>query len=65
MYDLGSDPSETHNVASYHPNLVGEMLERLAELERTAILPHVERDVEEGNPNKNGGFYATGWCSLT
>ena len=52
-------------MASYHPNLVGEMLERLAELERTAIPPHVEKDVVEGNPNKNGGFYATGWCSLS
>ena len=52
-------------MASYHPKLVEEMLERLAELESTALLPHVEEDVLEGNPNKNGGFYETGWCDLS
>ena len=52
-------------MASYHPKLVGEMLERLAELEKTALLPHVEKDAVEGNPNENGGFYETGWCDLS
>ena len=65
LFDLAADPTESTNVASEHPNLVAEMLERLSELERTAIPPHVNPNVLEGNPNLNGGFFGTGWCELS
>ena len=64
LFDLAVDPSESTNVASDHPDLVAEMLERLEALEKTAIPPHVSDNVLEGNPNLNGGFFGTGWCEL-
>ena len=62
LFDLASDPSESENVASRHPELVTEMTERLAELDRTALPPFTGPDILAGNPNLNGGIFGTGWC---
>lgn len=62
LYDLASDPSESDNVASRYPDLVSEMMRRLAELEGTALPPFTGPDILAGNPNLNGGFFGTGWC---
>ena len=64
LFDLGADPTESADVASAHPALAAAMLGRLAELQRTAIPPHVNPNVLAGNPNLNGGFFGTGWCEL-
>ena len=62
LYDLASDPSESDNVAARYPDLVSEMMDRLAELEETALPPFTGPDILAGNPNLNGGFFGTGWC---
>ena len=62
LFDLGADPTESADVAPAHPALAAAMLGRLAELQRTAIPPHVNPNVLAGNPNLNGGFFGTGWC---
>ena len=65
LFDLAADPTESTNVASEHPDLVAEMLERLEAIEGTAIPPHVNPNILKGNPNLNGGFFGTGWCELS
>ena len=62
LFDLGADPTESTDVAPARPALAAAMLGRLAELQRTAIPPHVNPNVLAGNPNLNGGFFGTGWC---
>ena len=64
MYDLTNDPYESKNLASEQPELVVNMLERLKDIEKTAVEPFVAKDVLEGNPNQNGGVWGTGWCNL-
>ena len=64
LFDLGADPTESTDVAPARPALAAAMLGRLAELQRTAIPPHVNPNVLAGNPNLNGGFFGTGWCEL-
>ena len=62
LYNLTSDPSERNNIAAGNPGVVAEMRERLRRHEETMIPPNVHAEVAEGNPNRHGGFYATGWC---
>ena len=64
LFDLGADPTESTDVAAAHPELATAMLGRLAELQQTAIPPHVNPNGLAGNPNLNGGFFGTGWCEL-
>ena len=62
LYNLTADPSERDNIAAGNPGVVAEMRERLRRHEETMIPPNVHAEVAEGNPNRHGGFYATGWC---
>ena len=60
LYDLANDPYESKNLASEQPDLVANMLDRLRDIDKTAIEPFVAEDVLEGNPNQNGGV----WCNM-
>ena len=60
LYNLTADPSERDNIAAGNPGVVAEMRERLRRHEETMIPPNVHAEVAEGNPNRHGGFYATG-----
>ena len=62
LYNLTADPSERNNIAAGNPGVVAQMRERLHRHEETMIPPNVHAEVAEGNPNRHGGFYATGWC---
>ena len=62
LYNLTADPSERNNIAAGNPGVVAEMRERLRRHEETMIPPNVHAEVAEGNPNRHGGFFATGWC---
>ena len=62
LYNLTADPSEKINIAKQNEALVAEMRERLRRHEETMIPPNVHAEVAEGNPNRHGGFFATGWC---
>ena len=62
LYNLTADPSEKNNIAAGNQETVAEMRKRLRSHEETMIPPNVHAEVEEGNPNRHGGFFATGWC---
>ena len=60
LYNLTADPSEKHNIADGNQGLVAELRKRLRRHEETMIPPNVHAEVAEGNPNRHGGFFATG-----
>ncbi len=48
LYDLRADPSECHDLAAEHPELLDEMVERWwAEAERNQVLPLDNRPFSE------------------
>ncbi len=62
LFNLTADPLETNNIADLHPELVLSMMERIAEIEVTAVPADDPDDAEAGNPNNFGGFWSPGWC---
>lgn len=63
LYDLLTDPTEEHNVADQHPDLVDTMLRRLFDLESTMIPPNIAPEEEKGNPIHFNRVFSPGWCA--
>ena len=63
-----ADPTEHHDLAAEYPrtqrvtDLIASLMKRLKELHASMIAPHRRKEVLEGNPNENRGFFGPGWC---
>lgn len=62
LFNLAEDPEERHDLARAHPGIVKKLLNRLHELEKRMIPPDVALEIPEGNPNRFGGVFSSGWC---
>ena len=62
LFNLTSDPGESNDLASTHPELVEKLAKRLRSYEATMVPSHMEPEIEAGNPIHNDGLWTHGWC---
>ena len=57
LYDIVSDPTESYDVADYFPNVVDEMLGKIAAYNYTAVPVSWKEFDPNCDPAKNGGVW--------
>ncbi|XP_052786419.1 arylsulfatase B-like [Mya arenaria] len=62
LFDLNADPTEHHDIASDHPDVVSKLLDRLRFHKATMVPANNPPDDPASNPKNFGGNWSPGWC---
>lgn len=57
LFNITSDPNEHHDLSDAHPEVVKQLLERLAFYNSTAVPPRFPRNDPRANPKFHGGVW--------
>ncbi|XP_052786414.1 arylsulfatase B-like [Mya arenaria] len=62
LFDLQADPTEHHDIASDHPDVVSKLLDRLSFYKATMVPSNFPLPDPASDPKHFGGNWSPGWC---